>query len=157
MLAQQQSGPKQGSVVDRVSMGVEAVANTVVGVPKAIGGAADLVVGTLGSETGVGVAVAAAGGYGLLQGSGQLTSAIYEGIGAITGKTAGVDDKVDMISASTSIAGATATVLNHGDFHSGSKWAAAEGVFSGTLRREIVKDLPHIIDFIMNIKDLVTK
>jgi hypothetical protein len=45
------------------------------------------VVGTIGSEVGVGIPVAAAGAYDLAQGSGQLTSALCQAGGAITGHT----------------------------------------------------------------------
>jgi len=138
-------------------MGVEGVANTVVGLPKAVDGAAALVVGTLGSETGVGLGVAAAGGYDLVQGSGQLTSAGLQIGAAVTGKMAGVDEKVDRISATTSLTGIAGTALNHGDYHAVAKWAAAEGVFSGALRGDLVKGAGHVIDTILNFKDLVSK
>ncbi|MGA2434004.1 MAG: RHS repeat-associated core domain-containing protein, partial [Bryobacteraceae bacterium] len=150
-----QTAPK-ASVGERVSMGVEAVANTVVGLPKSVNGAAAVAVGTLGSEIGVGVGVAVAGAYDLVQGSGQLTSAFVQAGGAITGNTAGVDEKVDQISASTSIAGAMGTALNGGDYHAGAKWAAAEGVFSGSLRQDLFKGLANTIDTILNTKDLMT-
>jgi hypothetical protein len=140
----------------RISMGAEAVANTVVGIPKVASGAAALVVGTLGSETGVGAGVAVAGAYELAQGSGQLTSALLQAGGAATGNTAGVDEKVDQVTATTSIAGATATFLNGGDYHTGAKWAAAEGVFSGSFRRDLLKGVSNTIDTILNTKEIVT-
>jgi RHS repeat-associated protein len=140
----------------RIVMGAEAVANTVVGIPKVASGAAALVVGTLGSETGVGAGVAVTGAYELAQGSGQLTSALLQAGGALTGDTKGVDEKVDQVTATTSIVGATATFLNGGDYHAGAKWAAAEGVFSGSFRQDLLKGVSNTIDTILNTKEIVT-
>lgn len=153
---QEKPEPK-ASIGERVGMGLDATANVIVGFPKAVGGAAALVVGTLGSEVGVGIPVAVAGAYDLAQGSGQLTSALYQAGGAITGNTTGVDSKVDQITVHTSVAGFVATKLNGGDAHAGAKWAAAEGVFTGGFRRELFKGIGKTIDTIMNLKDLVTK
>jgi hypothetical protein len=137
-------------------MGAEAVVNAAVGLPKAVDGAAALVVGTLGSETGVGVPVAAGGAYDLLQGSAQLTSAFLQAGGAVSGNTAGVDDKVDQLTASTSLTGATATLLNGGDYHAGAKWAAAEGIFSGSLKNDLFSGVAKTIDTMLNTKEIVT-
>ena len=155
--AQQQGAvANKAPAAERIALGVEAAANVVVGVPKPVEGAGSLVVGTLGSETGVGLGVAAAGAYELTQGSGQLTSALLQGSSAITGDTTGVEDKTDQISATTSIAGRVGTKLNHGNYHAGAKYAAAEGVFSGALTGDLVKGATDIIDTIMNLKDLLT-
>jgi hypothetical protein len=129
----------------------------VVGLPKAVDGAAALVVGVLGSETGVGLGVAAAGGYELLQGSGQLTSALYQGGAAVTGNTKGVDDAVDTITVHTSIAAYVATKLNGGNIHEGAKYGALEGVVTGGIKGELLKGVRNTIDTFMNIKDWVTK
>ena len=138
-------------------MGLESAANFIVGYPKAVGGAAALIVGTLGSETGVGVSMAGSGAYDLLQGSGQLTSALYQANGAITGNTTGVDNTVDQITVHTSVTGFVATRLNGGNAHAGAKWAAAEGIFTGGFRRDLFKGIGKTIDTIMNWKDLVTQ
>ena len=145
------------SAAERISMGLTGAANTVVGLPKAVGGAASLIVGTLGSETGVGLGVAAFGSYELTQGSGQLSSGFLQVGAAVTGKTAGIDEKVDQITVHTSAVGYLATKLNGGDVHTGAKWASAEGLFSGSLRRELLKGITNLIDTIMSIKDLATK
>jgi len=142
---------------ERAGFAFDAVANTVVGVPKGIEGASALVVGVFGSETGVGVAVAVGGGYELVQASGQMTSALLEGGAAITGNKAGVENKVDKIAATTSVTGAIGTALNHGDYHAGAKFAAIEGIATGSARRELFKTVRNFIDFISNTKELVTK
>ena len=67
-----------------------------------------------------------------------------------------MNEKTDQISASTSILGIIATKLS-GDYHTGAKFAAAEGVFSGALTGTLVKGTTHIIDTIMDFRDLVTK
>ena len=148
---------EKGTAVERIVLGVEAAANTAVGIPKAAAGSAALVVGTLGSETGIGLAAATAGAYELVQGSGQLLSAGLQAEAAITGNTTGVDEKTDQISASTSIAGVLGTTMNHGNYHAGSKFAAAEGVFSGALAGDIVKGVNHTMDTVLNVKDLATQ
>ena len=65
-------------------LGAEAAANTVVGLKKGIEGAASVIVGTLGTETGIGAGAAILGGYELYQGSGQLETALLQGGAAIS-------------------------------------------------------------------------
>jgi hypothetical protein len=92
---------EKGSVGDRFALEGEAVANTIVGVPKVAGDAAALVVDAIGSETGVGFGVAVAGSYDLVQGRGQLESAGLQAGAAITGNITEVDEEIDRISATT--------------------------------------------------------
>jgi RHS repeat-associated protein len=155
--AQQQQTESKATVGERVELGAEATANVIVGLPKAAGGAAALVVGVLGSETGVGLGVAATGGYELVQGSGQLTSALYQGGAAVTGKSKGVDEAVDEITVHTSIVAYGASKLNGGNIHAAAKYGALEGIVTGGIKGELFKGVRNTIDTLMSFKDWVTK
>ena len=148
----------KASTGERVAMALAATANVIVGAPKAVAGATMVAAAAApAAPTVVGaVALGASGTYELAQGTAQLQSANLQIKAAISGNTDGVDDQVDRLTVSTSISGSVATSLNGGDYHAGAKWAAVEGLASGSLKRDLFEGIGNIIDTVLSAKGVVT-
>jgi len=143
----------QSNGTERIMMGIEGAANLFVAKEKA-----EVTLGLALATPESGPAIAATATAATLGTISTLSSAMTgtaQIVGAITGKTEEANKAAEGLAASTSVSGFITTVVT-GDTKKGATAASVEGIFTGSVKRDLFKSPGSIVDAAVNIIDLVS-